>query len=72
MILAQACQDNAQSGRVGGTDTRTTVLDGLVRDGEFGKIVASHLRLDLNGVENLLRSKPKSHHHELNKVSREE
>ena len=35
------------------THTRTTVLDGLVRDGELSKVVASHLRLDLNGVEDL-------------------
>lgn len=37
--------------RVGGTDTGTTVLDGLVRDGEFGEVVADHLRLDLDLVE---------------------
>lgn len=56
---------------MGGTDTRATVLDELIRNGEFGKIVASHLRLDLNGVENLLRSKPKSHHQEPKQTYRE-
>jgi hypothetical protein len=40
-------------GRVSGTNTGTTVLDGLVRDGELGKVVTSHLRLDFNLVENL-------------------
>lgn len=34
--------------RVGGTDTRATVLDGLVRDGELGKVVADHLGLDFD------------------------
>ena len=29
------------------------MLDGLVRDGELSKVVASHLRLNLNGVEEL-------------------
>lgn len=36
---------------MGGTDTGTTVLDGLVGDRELGKVVANHLRLDLNVVE---------------------
>jgi hypothetical protein len=40
-------------GRVSGTNTGTTVLDGLVRDGELGKIVTSHFRLDFNLVEDL-------------------
>jgi hypothetical protein len=40
-------------GRVSGTDTGTTVLNRLVRDGEFSEVVASHLRLDFNLVENL-------------------
>jgi len=39
--------------RVGGTDTGPTVLDWLVGDGELCKIVANHLRLDLNLVEGL-------------------
>lgn len=38
---------------MGGTNTRTTVLDGFVRDGELAEVVASHLRLDLDGVEDL-------------------
>jgi len=36
-----------------GTDTRATMLDWLVRDGELGKIVTSHFRLDFNRVEYL-------------------
>ena len=44
---------DAQSRGVGGTDTRTTVLDGLVRARELGEVVADHLGLDLNGVEDL-------------------
>ena len=40
-----------EPGAVGGTDTRTTVLDGLVRDGEFAEVAANHLRLDFNLVE---------------------
>ena len=39
--------------RVGGTDTRPTVLDRLVGDGELCEIVANHLRLDLNLVKGL-------------------
>ena len=38
---------------VGGTDTGPTVLDRLVGDGKLCKIVANHLRLDLNLVEGL-------------------
>ena len=44
-------------GRVRGekrwTYTRATVLDGLVRARELGKVVAGHFWLDLNGVEDL-------------------
>ena len=36
-----------------GTDTRTTVLDGLVRARELSEVVAGHFWLDLNGVEDL-------------------
>ena len=42
-----------ETGRVGGTDTGTTVLDGAVRDGELGEVVADHLGLDLDRVEDL-------------------
>lgn len=42
-----------EAGGVGGTNTGTTVLDGLVGDGELTKVVTSHLRLDLNLVEGL-------------------
>lgn len=38
---------------MGSTNTRPTVLDGLVRDGEFSKIMANHFRLDLNLIEGL-------------------
>uniref|UniRef100_A0A0A9TMX8 40S ribosomal protein S15 (RPS15D) n=1 Tax=Arundo donax TaxID=35708 RepID=A0A0A9TMX8_ARUDO len=37
--------------RVGGTNTRPTMLDWLVRDGEFCHVVANHLRLDLHLVK---------------------
>lgn len=40
-----------ESGRVSSTDTGATVLDGLVGDREFTKVVTNHLRLDLNLVE---------------------
>jgi len=33
---------------VGGTDTRTTVLDGLVGQGELAQVVTDHLGLDLH------------------------
>jgi hypothetical protein len=36
---------------VGGTNTRPTVLHWLVREGKLCKVVANHLRLDLNLVE---------------------
>ncbi len=45
-----------QSRGVGGTNTGTTVLDGLVRARELGEVVANHLRLDLNRVEDLHRA----------------
>lgn len=44
-----------KSRRVRGTDTRTTVLDRLVRDGEFTEVVADHLGLDFDLVEFLAR-----------------
>ena len=31
-----------------GTDARLAVLDGLVANGELSKVVANHVRLDLN------------------------
>jgi hypothetical protein len=40
-----------ETGRVGGTDTGTTVLDGLVGDREFTQVVANHLGLDFDLVE---------------------
>jgi len=36
---------------VSSTDTWTTVLDWLVRDGEFSQVVTNHLGLDLDLVE---------------------
>jgi hypothetical protein len=42
-----------ETGRVGGTDTGTTVLDGLVGDGELSKVVSNHLGLDFDLVEGL-------------------
>ena len=38
---------------MGGTNTRASVLDGLVGNGKLSKVVANHLRLDLNLVEGL-------------------
>jgi len=37
-----------ETGAVGGTDTRTTVLDGLVGQGELAQVVTDHLGLDLH------------------------
>jgi len=37
--------------RVRGTDTRPSVLDGVVGDRELAKVVTDHLRLDLDRVE---------------------
>ena len=39
--------------RVSGTNTRATVLNGLVADRELSKVVADHLGLDLNLDEGL-------------------
>lgn len=44
---------DAQSGRVGSTDTWSTVPHRLVCDGEVAKVVADHFGLDLDGVEHL-------------------
>ena len=41
--------------RVRSTNTRSTVLDRLIRDRELAQIVTHHLRLDLNRVELLPR-----------------
>ena len=37
----------------GGTETGTTVTDGLVGDGELSEVVSGHLGLDLDGGERL-------------------
>lgn len=42
-----------ESRRVRGSDTWSSVLDWLVRDGELGEVVSDHLGSDLNLVENL-------------------
>lgn len=42
-----------EAGRVRGTNTRATVLDGLVGDGELSKVMADHFGLDFNLVEGL-------------------
>merc|ERR1719445_325650 len=42
-----------KSGRVGGTNTGTTVLDRSVSHGEFTKVMSDHLRLDFDGGEGL-------------------
>ena len=38
---------------VGGTNTRSSVLNWLVRDGELSQIMSNHFRLYLNLVESL-------------------
>jgi hypothetical protein len=38
------------------TDTRASVLDGLVRDGEFPKVVADHFWFNFDRVEDLVRA----------------
>jgi hypothetical protein len=38
---------------VGGTDTRATMLNRVVGDGELTEVVTDHLRLDFNRVESL-------------------
>ena len=40
-----------ESRRVGGTDTGSTVSNGLVGHGEFGEVVANHFGLDFDLVE---------------------
>jgi len=40
-----------ETGRVGSTDTGTTVLDRLVCDRELSQVMANHLGLDFNLVE---------------------
>lgn len=37
-----------ETGAVGGTNSRPTVLDGLVRQGEFTQVETNHLRLDFD------------------------
>lgn len=44
---------NRRTPTVSSTDTRSSVLDRLVTDGEFCEIMASHLRLYLHAVEDL-------------------
>lgn len=38
---------------MGSTNTGSSMLDGFIRDGELSKIVANHLRFDLNLIESL-------------------
>ena len=40
-----------ETGRVGSTDTWSSVLNWAVRDREFGQVVTNHLRLDFDLVE---------------------
>lgn len=42
-----------ESGGVSGTNTGSTVLDGLIRDGELAQIVSDHLGLDFHLIEGL-------------------
>ncbi len=41
----KALLERHEARRLGGTNTGTTVRDGLVGDGEFAQVVANHLRL---------------------------
>lgn len=51
IVFRSRLLEGNETGRVGGTDTGTTVLDGLVGDGELSQVVANHLGLDLDLVE---------------------
>merc|ERR1711975_204543 len=42
-----------KTGRLSGTNTSGTMLDRLVGDGEFAKVVSDHVSLDLHLVEHL-------------------
>ena len=44
-----------ESRAVGGTNTGATVPDGLVGDGELAKVVANHIRLHKQSVEERAR-----------------
>ncbi len=45
MYTVACLLERDEAGRVGGTDTRATVLDGLVGDRELSEVVANHLGL---------------------------
>jgi hypothetical protein len=51
--FSAALLERNETRRVGGTNTGTTVLDGLVGDGELSEVVSNHLGLDFNLVEGL-------------------
>ena len=42
-----------EAGRVGGSNTGTTVTDGSVRNGELSEVEADHLHLNIYHVEHL-------------------
>lgn len=45
-INAVILLERDEAGGVGGSDTRSTVLNWLVGDGELSQVVTTHLRLD--------------------------
>jgi len=49
--MMSALLEGDETGRVSGTDTRTTVLHGFVGDGELAEVVANHFGFDFNLVE---------------------
>ena len=52
-ITSSSSLEGDEPGGVGSTNTRPTVLNRLVRDGELSQVVTNHLRLDLDLVEGL-------------------
>lgn len=55
MIITPSCcsLERNESGRMGGTDPRPTMLDRFVTDREFCEIVTDHFGLDFDLVESL-------------------
>ncbi|CAN1292955.1 hypothetical protein LINPERPRIM_LOCUS21808, partial [Linum perenne] len=44
---------DCSSGRVSSTNTKSTVLNWFVRNGELSKVVTNHFRIDFNLIESL-------------------
>jgi hypothetical protein len=54
LLIHKALLQRNESGRVGSTNTRSTMLDWLVCDGEFTKVMTNHFRLIKNKQKNIL------------------